>query len=189
MTKAIIIHGKPSKEVYYSDQFPSSSNFAWIPWLQKQLMIRDIKADTPEMPYAFEPRYELWSKELTRYDIDSETILIGHSAGAGFLVRWLSEHRGIFVHKLILVAPSIDPTRKSTTSFCDFDIDAQLAERINEIIIFTSDNDSENINQSVEILMTKIPKIKLIKMPGYGHFIPDHMGTDKFPQLVDAILS
>jgi hypothetical protein len=55
MRNAVIIHGKPKKETYYSDQYPSSSNFAWIPWLQKQLIINDIKADTPEMPHAYRP--------------------------------------------------------------------------------------------------------------------------------------
>lgn len=189
MKNAIIIHGKPSKEVHYSDNFPSSSNFAWIPWLQKQLIIKDLKTDTPEMPYAYEPRYEVWCKELERYDIGSETILIGHSAGAGFLVRWLSENKEATVGKVILVAPSIDPTKKSATGFCDFEIDKKLANRTKEFIIFTSDNDSKDINQSVEILVNKLPTTKVIKMSGFGHFIPDHMGTDKFPELVEAVLS
>ncbi len=188
MKNAVIIHGKPSKEIYYSDKYPSSSNFAWIPWLQKQLIIKDIKADTPEMPYAYEPDYDLWRTEFERFNITPETILVGHSAGGGFLVRWLSENKKVSIHKLILVAPSIDPTKKSITGFCDFVIDQQLKNRANEIIIFVSDNDSEGINKSVEILTSIISGIKVIKLQGYGHFIPDHMGTDKFPELLDEIL-
>jgi len=42
MKNAIIIHGRPSKEVYYSSDYPSSSNFVWIPWLQKQLIIKSL---------------------------------------------------------------------------------------------------------------------------------------------------
>jgi predicted alpha/beta hydrolase family esterase len=164
MKNAIIIHGKPSKEVYYSDKFPSSSNFAWIPWLQKQLIIKDIKADTPEMPYAYEPDYTLWKKELERFDITPETILIGHSAGGGFLVRWLSENKDITVGKVILVAPSIDPAKKSSTGFCDFNIDTQLAKRTKETVIFVSDNDSEGILQSVDILVTEVEDIKVKKI-------------------------
>ena len=76
MKNAIIIHGRPTKEIYYSDEYPSSSNFAWIPWLQKQLIIHDIKADTPEMPLAFEPDYEIWKKEFERFEITEATIFI-----------------------------------------------------------------------------------------------------------------
>ena len=79
MKNAIIIHGAPDKEEYYSDKYPSASNFQWLPWLQKQLIMRDIKADTPEMPHAYSPQYDVWKREFERFDITSETILVGHS--------------------------------------------------------------------------------------------------------------
>jgi len=189
MKNAIIVHGRPSKEIYYSDLYPSSSNFAWIPWLQKQLMINDIKADTPEMPNSYEPNYELWIKEFERFDVTLETILIGHSAGAGFLLRWLSSNKDVAVEKVVLVAPSIDPDKKSTTGFCDFEIDEGLTSRVKELVIFTSDNDSDGINRSVETISNTLPKTRVIKISGYGHFIPDHMGTDKFPELVKEIIN
>lgn len=189
MKNAIIIHGKPSKEIYYSDKFSSSSNFAWIPWLQKQLIIKDIKADTPEMPYAYEPDYILWQKEFERFDITSDTILIGHSAGGGFLVRWLSENKDKIVGRVILVAPSIDPAKKSSAGFCNFVIDSQFVKRTKDTTIFVSDNDSDSIVQSVEILTRDVLGIKVRKFPGYGHFIPDHMKTNEFPELVRVILS
>jgi len=78
---------------------------------------------------AYEPDYQVWRTELERFDIHPETILIGHSAGGGFLIRWLSENRTKHVGKVVLVAPSIDPHKKSITGFCDFTIDAHLAER------------------------------------------------------------
>src|ERR1035437_6432046 len=188
MKNAIIVHGRPSKEVYYSSDYPSSSNFAWIPWLQKQLIINDIKADTPEMPYAYEPDYKLWKTEFERFGINPETILVGHSAGAGFLVRWLSENKEIFVGKVFLIAPSIDPTKKSKTGFCDFEVDPQLSKRTKETVIFVSDNDSENINESVKILKNTLLNVRVIELAGFGHFIPDHMNTNEFPKLLEEIL-
>jgi predicted alpha/beta hydrolase family esterase len=189
MKNAIIVHGKPSKEVYYSEDYPSSSNFAWIPWLQKQLIIRDIKTDTPEMPYSYKPQYSIWKTEFERFEITQNTILIGHSVGAGFLIRWLSENKDIKTGKVILVAPSIDPYKKSETGFCDFEIDKDLIKHTEKISIFTSDNDSENINESVKILKTKIPDIKVITLKGKGHFIPSDTGTDKFPEILEEIFS
>ena len=95
----------PSREEYYSSEYPASSNFQWIPWLQKQLLIKDIPTATPEMPHAYAPNYSVWKKEFERFDVTPESILVGHSCGGGFLVRWLSENKNIKVGKLILVAP------------------------------------------------------------------------------------
>lgn len=189
MKNAIIVHGKPSKEIYYSDEYPSSSNFAWIPWLQKQLMIKDIKTDTPEMPHSYRPEYSIWKKEFERFEVTPETILIGHSAGAGFLVRWLSENKNIKAGKVILVAPSIDPYKKSDTRFCDFVIDENLSNRVESLVVFISDNDSEHINKSLEILKEKIGNIKVNLLSGYGHFIPESMGGNKFPEILEEIFS
>ncbi len=94
MRNAIILHGKPDpgQEEYYNPNFPSASNSHWLPWLQKQLMIHDIATQTPEMPYSWQPDYAIWQKEFERYDVTAETIVVGHSCGAGFIVRWLSQH-------------------------------------------------------------------------------------------------
>lgn len=79
MSNAIILHGLPSKNEYYNDKYSSASNSHWLPWLQKHLMIHDIKADTPEIPNVYELSYETFVKEIERFDIDSHTMLVGHS--------------------------------------------------------------------------------------------------------------
>lgn len=111
MKNAIILHGKPDKEEYYSETAPSPSNAHWLPWLQKQLIIRDIKADTPEVPYPYELDYATWAREFERFDVTPETVLVGHSCGGGFIVRWLCEHADVHVGKVVLVAPWTDPTK------------------------------------------------------------------------------
>ncbi len=107
MKNAIILHGKPGKEEYYSDKWPSASNAHWLPWLQKQLLIKDIKSDTPEVPHAYDPRWDLWVKEIERFEIGPETILVGHSCGGGFWVKYLSLHEDLKVGRVVLVAPSL----------------------------------------------------------------------------------
>jgi predicted alpha/beta hydrolase family esterase len=188
MKNAIIVHGKPSKENYYSVEHPSSSNFAWIPWLQKQLIVQDIKTDTPEMPHAYLPDYALWKREFERFDITPETTLVGHSMGGGFLVRWLSEHSEIKTGKVILVAPSLDPLKQNETGFCDFTIDPELTNRVDALIVMTSDNDSDKAVMSVKMLTDALPSIDVRLYPGFGHFIPEHMGRETFSELVEIIL-
>ncbi|MDC1205525.1 alpha/beta hydrolase [Candidatus Pacebacteria bacterium] len=188
MKNTIIVHGKPGKEEYYSSEYPSSSNFAWIPWLQKQLIIKDIKADTPEMPHAYAPDYAIWKREFERFDITSETVLVGHSCGGGFLVRWLSENKDAEVYKVILVAPSIDPTKKISTGMYDFEYDPELVKRTKGFIIFTSDNDTVNAETSLKIITDAVANIEVKMFSGYGHFIPAHMHTEVFPELLEEIL-
>jgi len=88
MKTAIIIHGCPTKEEYSDSIRPSPSNCHWFPWLQRQLLLKGVLAQTPEIPDAYEPNYEKWKSMFERFDINEDTLLIGHSCGGGFLVRW-----------------------------------------------------------------------------------------------------
>jgi uncharacterized protein len=188
MKNAIIIHGMPSKEEYYSEAYPSASNFQWLPWLQKQLIIRDIKADTPEMPHAYNPEYSLWKKEFERFDITSETILVGHSCGGGFLLRWLSQHPEIKVGKVVLVAPWLDVEHELITDFFNFEIDPKLAAQTKGLTIFYSDDDTSDIQNSVTKIQNEIENIKQVSFHDYGHFVGENLRTNGFPELLEEIL-
>ena len=122
MKNAILVHGTCSKEEYFDSSEPSLSNAHWFPWLQKQLLVNNISCHSPEISNAHTPIYEKWKREFERFDVNENTILIGHSCGGGFLLRWLSENK-IKIDKLILVAPWLDPERSKTTDFFDFEID------------------------------------------------------------------
>jgi predicted alpha/beta hydrolase family esterase len=177
MKTAIILHGKPDpgQEEYYNADFPSASNSHWLPWLQKQLTIHDIAAQTPEMPNE-------------RYDINPDTLLVGHSCGAGFIVRWLSEHPDIRVGNVVLVAPSLG-IDWDTSGFFNFTIDPNLASRTQKLMIFIADNDRDAIQQAAKILRETIADVQYREFRGYGHFCIDDMKTVEFPELRDELLS
>jgi len=190
MKNAVIVHGKPSKKEYFGDKYPSSSNFGWLPWLQKKLVQSGIDTQTPEMLNAWRPEYKIWKNEFERYDITPETGLVGHSCGGGFLIRWLSESKNAQVGKVVLVAPWIDPDKQYTksTGFFEFDIDPNVAKRCKELIIFVSDDDSEDILKTVELVKKSSKDIKVRKFKGYGHFVPEHMNREDFPELLEELL-
>lgn len=189
MTNAIIVHGMPGKEEYYSPAFPSMSNSHWVPWLQKQLLIHNITAVTPEIPHAYQPEYSVWKTEFERFDITPDTILVGHSCGGGFLVRWLSENKDIHAKAVVLVAPWIDPFREDTTDFFDFTIDPQLSTRIGQFWVFNSDTDSNGVRTSVDTIRSSISNIQYKEFHNYGHFTFNDMETVEFPELRDVLLS
>lgn len=178
----------PSHEEHLEPKLPPISHMHWFPWLQKQLLIHSISTQTPEIPDSYNPNYEVWKKEFERYDLTPDTILIGHSCGGGFLVRYLSEKKDLRVGKVILVAPWIDPFREDTTDFFEFEIDPNLTSRTQELTIFNSNNDYDSIHETVKILNNKISDIKLKEFHSHGHFTYKDMGRLDFPELLEAVL-
>lgn len=192
MKNAIIFHGRPDKDEYYDLGYPAQSNGHWIPWLQKQLQAKDIFTQTPEVPMSFRPNYKTWKKEFERFDIGPETILVGHSCGGGFLVRWLSENKNIKVGKVVLVAPWINPEdnpASETGDFFHFEIDPNIVTRVNGLVMFLSDDDEGTIQTTAKILKDKIAGLKVKDFQGYGHFTEGSMKTTKFPELLEECLT
>lgn len=187
MKTAILIHGTCDEEKYFSDLYPSLSNSHWFPWLQKQLLIKGIFTQTPEIPDAYKPDYEKWKKEFERFNVNEESILVGHSCGGGFLLRWLTENKRQ-IDKLILVAPWLDPERSKTTDFFEFEIDSELKNRIKEIHLFISEDDDEDIHTSVNSIINALPDIEIHKFKDKGHFTFESMKTEKFPELLETII-
>lgn len=190
MRNAVILHGRPDKDEYYNPDLPSQSNMDWKPWLQRQLQLKDIIAQTPEIPFSFDPDFDVWKKEFERYDITPETILVGHSCGGGFLVKYLSLNPGTKVGKVVLVAPWLghDYGGAPTNFFDNYTIDPGLVSRTKGLTIFHSDNDFDAIKASVNKLKSALKDVRLKEFHGYGHFCAPDMTTDEFPELLAECL-
>ncbi len=189
MKTAIILHGKPSKNGYLNPKRSSQSNSHWLPWIQQQLIVKGILAQTPELPEPYEPIYEKWSSVFEQFKIDGETMLIGHSRGAGFLVRWLSENK-IKVGKVALVAPSLNPFKEERKlEFFNFKIDKSLVKRTKGLTVFFSTDDEEKILETVQLIKSQLKGSKFEKFTNKGHFTFGDMKTEEFPELRDFLLS
>jgi predicted alpha/beta hydrolase family esterase len=62
-----------------------------------------------------------------------------------------------------------------------------VQDRVDEIIIFSSNNDMEDCMKSAEILHEKWSKSRLVTLPGKGHFCLSDLGTDAFPELLEVL--
>jgi predicted alpha/beta hydrolase family esterase len=189
MKHAIILHGAPEKENYYDASKPSESNAHWLPWLQKELIIRDIKADTPEVPRSYEPEWDVWCREVERFDISADTMLVGHSAGGGFWLRYLSEHPDLHVGRVILVGPWLDPDHTFNEDFFVGRFDPELISRTAGLTIFYSDDDSDNVHASLDRIRQEVPGIVWRLFNGYGHFTYENLKRPEFPELLNELLS
>jgi predicted alpha/beta hydrolase family esterase len=188
MKTAIILHGMPSKEEYFNFKSPSPSNNHWLPWLQHELILNDILAQSPELLEPYEPDYEKWRLVFERFPIDKDTYLIGHSCGGGFLVRWLSENK-IQVGKVALVAPWINAASpRPKPGFFDFELDRNLVERTQGACLFVSTDDSQDIINTAKQLQENVQGIIVQEFSNKGHFTLQDMGTEVFPELRDFLI-
>lgn len=193
MKNAIILHGKPDKEEYYDPASPSPSNSHWIPWTQAQLTKKDIATATPDIPQAYEPQWDIWKKEVERFDITPTTLLVGHSCGAGFWLRWLCENKERKVGKVILVAPSLGIGWGASVRHQffgdDFSLDPYMAIRTRGLYVFYSDDDKDFTLQAVEEIRDQVPSVDFREFHGKGHFTSDTMPTNEFPELLEELLA
>ena len=189
MDRAIILHGMMSEKKYHDlSREDSSSNCHWIPWLQHQLCARDILAQTPELPKPYSPNYDSWKEIFERFELNESCLLVGHSCGGGFLVRWLSENPNIIVNKVVLVAPWLD-IEKSYSPLFDFDLRTNISDQSkNGIDILCSTNDSESIKSSIIFLQNNLLDAKYHEFIDYGHFRIEEMKTRVFPELLQICL-
>lgn len=184
----ILLHGQPDRDEYHDPRFPSASNSHWFPWMQKNLLIHGIAAHTPEIPDSWNPHYPTWATEFERYELTPETSLVGHSCGGGFLLRWLSEHPDVQVGRVVLVAPWLDPRREETTDFFDFTIDPLVPTRTAGLTVFHSDDDADDIQESVGMILAAVEGVAAREFHGYGHFCRGDLGSDEFPELLELLL-
>ena len=163
----------------------------WIPWIKRELENNGINVEVPLMPEPWMADYNEWKKVFDKLIVNVDTILIGHSCGCAFLVRWLGETKRK-VKKLILVAPWKIPYGTgvyfdSSKKFYDYNIDESIVKRAGEIIMFTADDEEEDGKKSLRIYHENL-KGKVIELKNHGHYTFDDMGTEEFPELLEIVL-
>lgn len=193
MKQVILIHGLPSKEEVIGDVWPSPSNSHWFPWIQKQLTRKDILCQSLEMPKSYNPTYSEHKRVLDQVEISEETILVGHSCGGGFLIKYLSENKNLKPKKVVLVAPWLDLEGflielNPDSDYFDFEIDKSLTDRTDLHCIYSTD-DEESIIKSVGAIKEKLPDIKMKIFTNKKHFTEKSLNSKEFPELLELILS
>lgn len=175
----IIIHGCPPSE---DKVLPKTKK--WMNWLEEKLQEKGFNTVAPDMPTPWKPRYEEWKTEFEKYWVSKNTLLIGHSCGAAFLVRWLLD-TGKKVKKLILVAPAKVAENKSDwrADFYNFELPPGASQIAKEIVIFIS-NDFPHHLKSFQIYK-KALNPRVIQLKNKGHFLIFTMGTNEFPELLE----
>ncbi len=137
------------------------------------------------MPNKINAKYEEWKIYFHRYleVLGDNLVLIGHSLGATFLVKFLSEEtikNNIF--RVILVAAPFDE-KKTGPSLGDFTFESSINFEVNDsnlkITLFASDNDKLITKDDVEKYQKVIKNLEVKTLTDRGHF-----GQKEFPELI-----
>lgn len=179
--KVIILHGCPPNA-----QTVTPKSNRWMNWLEEKLKEKHYNAIAPDMPVSWNPKYTEWKKVFEKYSVTKNTLLVGHSCGAAFLIRWLLETNNK-VKKLILVSPAKVPEGDSDTrkDLYDFQLPPDASHIADEIVVFTS-NDFLHHLKSLEMYKKSL-KPRVIKLENKFHFLFFQMKTNEFPELLDEV--
>jgi uncharacterized protein len=127
----------------------------------------------PRMPEEERPEYEAWKAQIaaTLAELNSEVIVVGHSLGASFLLKFLSEEKKAKpIAGLFLIAPPYWGTE-------DWEVDKYALRedymsglsKIHPIFFYHSRDDEWVPFTHLELYAQKLPLAIIRKFDGRGH--------------------
>lgn len=179
MKTAIIIHGTYG-----------NPNENWFPWLKTELEKIGYEVYVPEFPTPENQNLESWLEvfsDLSK-NINSETILIGHSVGASFILSILERQDKPIFRAAFLVSGFLgllnneefdNLNREFVTKKFDWD---KVKRGAQEIYMYHSSNDPYVPIEKAYELSANLD-IKPIIIENAGHF-NEKSGYKEFPKLL-----
>ncbi len=188
ISKVIIVHGANADEKSSKEGGVENTRH-WHPWIKKELEKENIKVSAELYPKDWKPDYKDWKKMFEKNNVDEKTVLVGHSLGCAFILRWLRESKKK-VRKVILVAPYVsdDGEAAGLKDFVTFDFDSSLRKYYKDLVVFYDKKDMRGVVDSVNLIKEKLSPTN-IEFVGKGHFTKESMKTEEFPELLKEIFS
>jgi predicted alpha/beta hydrolase family esterase len=182
MKKALILHGTAGS--------PKNN---WFSWLKQELEKQGYTVWLPQLPHAEKPdpkNYTPFLLSKPDFQIDADTIIIGHSSGAVEVLHLLQSLPGKFAIKAAILVSAFkdDLGWEALTALFTEPLDLERVKtRSKQFIFFHSDDDPYCPLEHAEYLSRQVGgELKI--MPGQGHFnteaSPDYTA---FPLLLTTI--
>lgn len=179
--KIVILHGTKG-----------SPKGNWFQWLKSNLETKGHNVYVPRFPTPENQSVQSWCKVLDKKAprFDEDTIIIGHSCGATYLLNIL-EVLSCPIHRSIFVSGFLD--RLGNKEFDDLNADFinhdfnwnKIIKNAGKITILHGDNDPYVPLSQAEKLSEKL-KSKLTIIENGGH-LNTESGYTEFPELLEFI--
>lgn len=196
MKTVVLIHGgdfHASHEVFVEhlrdtkvDVDRLRPSVTWKQSLQGELG-EDCEVFLPHMPLRDNADYQLWKLwfEKVMEALNRPSILIGHSLGAMFLLKYLSEQKPKnLVNALFLIAPEyLGPNKEHEKTSFDLKEDvSSITEVVEDIVFFHSKDDRVVTYDNQALFKELLPQAEFFTFTDRGHF-----NTEYFPELLELI--
>lgn len=188
MKNALILHGAGN-----------NSQGNWFPWLKAELEKCGYNVWVPDLPNSDRPNLKAWSDVVSSnkdWVFNTESVLIGHSAGATFILRILELlPEDIKVRKAILVAgPVMLGTKREYFPYKEDMVKTpfnwkKIKNSCSEFYLFYSDNDQYECSIENGRILQNYLGGKLVFKPGERHFnLEKGPQYRQFSELLEKIL-
>ena len=164
----------------------------WFPWLKKELEGQGYEVIVPKFPTPLDQSLESWLRVFLHYEekINEETVLIGHSLGAPFILNYL-EKTNKKIKAAILVAAFHKPLGIQYDEINKTFVDKQfnwekIKANCNKFFIFNSDNDPWIPLETAQELAKNLNAEMNVVHDG-GH-LNKKAGYEDFPILLETII-
>lgn len=185
--KAYIIHG-----------WDGSPNQKLFVWLKTELEKRGFQVFVPSMPNTATPEIHAWVSTLQHLitEINSDTVIIGHSIGGQAVLRYLETlpeeakaGKVIFIASWTHLTPEAAPDADSEAivqPWLETPIDwKKIKTRSNTFTAFFSDNDPYVSLSEKDVFEVGLGA-KIVVEKNKGHFT-DEDGVFELPSVLDAV--
>ena len=159
----------------------------WKDLLQQQLG-NDYQVLLPSMPNKTNARYSEWKVWFDHFSelAADDCILIGHSMGAIFLAKYLSQNKfPANIKATILIAtPYSDESIEDLTDFKLDTITELFGAQAGKVVIFNGNDDPVISASDIQKYRDDLPNAEFITIPA-----PDHFMRVEFPELISILKS
>ena len=167
-------------------------NENWYPWLKKELEKKGHTVFVPPFPTPDGQSLEDWRAVFLPYELEitEETVVIGHSIGVAFLLRFL-EQSDVKIHAAFFVSGFASLLHNEfdavNTTFLDHPfLWNHIREHCGKFVVFHGENDPYVPVSYAKELAASLGTTPLI-IPDAGHFNEKSRYKD-FPLLLEKIL-
>lgn len=163
----------------------------WYPWLRQELANMGCRVIVPHFPNADQPQLKEWLSYLERYRkfMTPETIYVGHSLGATFLLRLLGNNEaaaGFFVASAFGDMEH-NPYKERIKSFTEAPYDLEsIRNHCKNFTVIHGDNDPYLQIETAGKKLAEALQTELITIKNGGH-LNEAAGYTRFPLLLEEI--
>lgn len=195
MQQIIVIHGGTTFQSYdtyltsLSEKKLDIDRFIYSPkWreLLQDNLGNEYQVLLPSMPNSTNARYsewKLWFDHISSLFSDN-CILIGHSLGAVFLAKYLSEYSlSVKIKATVLIAsPYDDESIEDLTDFKIEKLSERLAEQAGRLVFFNGMDDPVISRLDLSKYQDQLPSAEFKILSA-----PDHFVRTDFPELISLL--